>query len=479
LTVDPTLRRLGIGKPAAGIVGNAYQSDDVMGNALQQMRGAGPNAMLADAGPNSAKMLDQVVQEGGPATGIASRAVNTRANAANQTIQAEFDRRLGHPVAVGSGQEAIRTASAPARQQAYDAAYDLPIDYAGPQGRQIETLLGRVPHEAVNYANRLMRAEGQQSRQVRVNVGPDGTITFERMPDVRQLDYITRALRDVARGAEGQGAMGGTTQAGRAYNSLASELRANLRQAVPEYGTALDTAAGPIRETQAIEFGNRILSPSVTRDEVMMEARGMGGAELRTAAQGVRQHLDDIMANVKRVASDPELDARQGLAQLKEVSSNAAREKIAMLIGDQEANHLFTQMDQAMRAFELRARTATNSMTASRLFANEAKDAATGPGVPGLLMQGEFPKAGKRFISTMTGNTPERQLAQKQGINREIALALTGPRGAAAETYINDLMRANQRRLLSQNTANQAVRAGRMLAPLAANPTRRMLSENK
>ncbi len=50
-----------------------------------------------------------------------------------------------------------------------------------------------------------MQLEGNQSQQILARVGDDGAVTFERLPDVRQIDYITRALRQAAESGEGQG----------------------------------------------------------------------------------------------------------------------------------------------------------------------------------------------------------------------------------------------------------------------------------
>lgn len=472
-TVDPTLTRLGVSKPAANVVGSAFASDNTMGNAVPQMRSAGRTAMLADAGPNMSQLLDTTMQRGGPGADIARRAVENRATGANAALQGQLDRSLGQAVPVESGQQAIRQGTASARQAAYDTAYDQPIDYSAQHGQQIETLLNRVPHSAIERANSLMRVEGNASRQIMARIGDDGTVSYQRMPDVRQVDYITRGLNDVAQSAEGQGAMGGTNQVGRAYGGLSSQIRAHLRAAVPEYATALDTAAHPIRLAQALEFGQTVLSPTVTRDAVNMEVQGMGAAERQASAHGIRQQIDDIMSNVRMAASDPNMDARQALAGLKAVSSDAARAKISAVIGDAQAQPLFTQLDQAERAFNLRANVARNSATASRLMTQDIVNQATDPGVTGTLLQGDVPGAMKRMISTATGHTPIHEDAAKQRLYQEIAGMLTGPRGTNAESFIANVVNANQSRAAAQARASQIIGSGRMLAPAAAVPAQR------
>ena len=47
-------------------------------------------------------------------------------------------------------------------------------------------------------AERAMRREGQPSRQIMAKLDDAGNVVeYETLPDVRQIDYITRALNDV------------------------------------------------------------------------------------------------------------------------------------------------------------------------------------------------------------------------------------------------------------------------------------------
>ena len=140
---------------------------------------------------------------------------------------------------------------------AYELAYSKPIDYASEQGQNIENLINnQVPAAAVKDANDLMRLEGvPQSKQIMAKIADDGTVTYENKPDVMQVDYITRALNDIAKKQENAGAMGGITQKGAAYQNLAKNLRDILRGAVPEYGAAVDGAGRYIRQNNAFDAG--------------------------------------------------------------------------------------------------------------------------------------------------------------------------------------------------------------------------------
>jgi len=462
LTSDQALRQLGISRNAANVLLRQLGTDDTLtATGAARIREAGPNAMVADAGPAARNLLDTALERSGPGSTAAREAVEQRATQANQQLRGTLDQTMGAPVGVETRQAGIRAGTAPARQQAYDAAYNQPIDYSAPAGRQIEGLLGRVPQEAVNHANRLMRAEGQASRQFMVRQNPDGTVTFDVMPDVRQLDYMTRALNEVAQGAEGQGAMRGTTAAGRIYGDLSRQLRQNLRQSVPEYGTALDTAADPIRRIQATEFGATILDKGVTREQVAREIAGMSAAERRAAISGMRDQIDEVAANVKAMASDPNIDARQLREVLGSLTSQASGDKIAAVLGPSATRQFMGRVRESMRAMELRASVARNSRTFGRTATNEQVKAQLDPGVIGTALEGRPIDAARKFFQGLTGLTPERRLALEDQLYGEISNALTGVRGRAAEQYLRQLERA-----LRAQSAN--TRTGRAVGTLGA-----------
>lgn len=460
LSSDQALRRLGITRQAANVLIRQLSTDDtISATGAQRIRAGGPDAMLADAGQSASNLLDTALQRSGPGSTAAREAIEQRATAANRGLAREMDTTFGAAVGVETRQGGIRQGTAAARNNAYTAAYDLPIDYAAAPGRNIEGLMARVPQEAITQANRLMRGEGQASRQIRATLNADGTVSFDVMPDVRQLDYITRALNEVARGAEGQGAAFGTTAAGRIYGNLARDIRQNLRQAVPEYGVALDTAADPIRRIQAIEFGSTLLSRGVTREQVAQQLAGMGGAERRAVIQGVRDQIDEIVANVKAMASDPNVDARQLKEIAQTLSSGAARQKLSTVLGGGAARNFFTQVNRFARAAELRASVAVNSRTFGRSATDAQVKAMTEPGVIGSALEGQFGAAIRKAVQGITGATPERRLAMEDALYGEIARALTTVRGTQAEQMLLNLRRAIQAQSANRTGARAVGRA--------------------
>ncbi len=446
-TTNRDLTRMGLSRESGNILQRTLSSDGTLGGqGAANIASAGPRGMLADAGVNAAGTLDTVIQRGGTGATRAVNAVQERAGLANQDVGNALNQTLGRPQGLLSMEDNIRRSSAVPRHSAYETAYNTPINYASAEGRQLEEMLRRVPGAQINEANRLMQLNGERSQQILARIADDGTVTFERLPDVRQFDYITRALNQAAEAGEGAGALGGQTTLGRAYQGLSGDIRSTLRRAVPEYETALQTAAQPIRQREALRFGENVLNPQTTRDEVQRYAQGLTNPERQAVAAGIRSRIDEAVSNVQRVASDPNLDAREATKALRDLSSHAAREKVAAVIGQQQADRLFAQLDTAMRSLELRANTATNSKTFARLAVKEGIDQQTSPGGLGMLMQGSPIKGAQRIVQGLLGTTPEAGVARQDRIYNELAGALTGPRGAQAQQFMLDLADAYRRK---------------------------------
>jgi hypothetical protein len=435
-------RQVGMSPQAARFATETLQADDALGAGGARMAAAGDERMIADAGQSATNLLDFAIQSSGRAGRVATDAIDQRVARSSTAITKALDDALGKPQGVQSLRANIASSSAGARSAAYDGpqgAYAAPIDYASPKGRKLEELLKRLDQSDINAANNLMRAEGYQSKQIIARIGDDGTVTYQRMPDVRQIDYITRALNDRAAANAGLGALGGQTNAGRVYGNLSSDLRGATKDAVPEYETALNTAADPIRRSQAVEFGSTILRSSTTRDEVANQVFRMTPPERQAAQQGVRADIDEVLANVTRTVSDGDTVARESIAALRRLSSRASREKLALLLGQQEADQLLARVDEAATAFDLRANVANNSRTFQRQEMGRRVQQTTAPDGPlATMMRGEPLNAGKRAIQLMTGQTPEVALRQQDEIMTEVVRLLTA-RGLDADRALQVL----------------------------------------
>jgi len=452
-------QKLGLSRPSSDILRRTMQADDSLTQAGEdRVRAAGPDAMLADSGASARRVLDTAMQSSGPGGRVAREAIDSRVGRAGRDIDHALDQTFG-PTGAPVPQYG------PEVKQLYRRAYNAPINYASPEGQLVEMLVReRVPQSAITKANALMRAEGEGSRQILIDVGQNGAVTLRQMPDVLQIDYITRGLNNIAAEASGRGAIGGTTDEGRVYGKLSGELRSLVRQLVPEYGDALNAASGYIREGKAYQLGSAVLSSRTTRQDIADAIDGMSDIEVQRVREGLRQNIDDAIANVQRTVQDPNVDARESVAVLKSLSSRANREKVAMIVGD-AAPELFTKIDAASNAFDLRASVNNNSATFARQAMDRTMRAATDDGVINALRSGEvISKNGavSRMAQLLMGRTASDKQRIYDETQEELARALTGPnalqllttlRQGAARPEINEQSARRLGELLGRSTA--------------------------
>ncbi|MBN7764016.1 hypothetical protein JYP52_23035 [Nitratireductor aquibiodomus] len=380
-----------------------------------------------------------------------------------------LDDSFGEPAGVRRTETALREGSAPARHEAYEKAYSQPIDYASEAGRNLESLIARVEKAApgtISLANRLMAGEGVNSKQILASIGDDGSVTFRQLPDTRQIDYITRALNQMASSGDGAGALGGQTDVGRVMGNLARDIRNTLRTANPAYGDALATAATPIRQREALLLGQDLLNQKMPRDVVADQIAGMTEAELQHVRQGVRSHLDETLANARSTVTSPDAQANEARRALANLSSRAVRDKIALILPDEEARTFFEKIDGAAATFdpkrsglavyagakpdeEIRAllKTADPESAVAELV-TRAKSDPNGKALPGLkgafiseLMgkaaTGSFNDAGKPVLS---GRAMQNALADKR--TGAVASGLLSPdERARLDTIVEELGR--------------------------------------
>lgn len=350
-------------------VGHLMSADDLSHAGSRRIAQAGPEGMLADAGPTARGALDTAIQRAGPAADLANRRIGNRVSRESRRVTDTLDNTLGAPEGVTAARTRIREGSRTARSDAYGDAYAGRIDYNEPAARRmLETIRERVPPAAIREANRLMRAEGE-NRFLQIAWRQEGdNLVFEQAPNIRQIDYITRGLNSIAKKEDGKGSLGGTTQLGRAYSNLSRDIRNTARVIVPDYDTALRTAQDPIRRSSAVELGSKAIKSNMPRDEFAEAIEGMSAAELRHVASGMRSEIDEVTARATKTAGKADdMSAREAIAGLRKMSSRNVREKVAMVVGPAQARRMFRELDRIARSFELRADVATGSRTYGRM----------------------------------------------------------------------------------------------------------------
>jgi hypothetical protein len=308
-----------------------------------------------------------------------------------------------------------------------------------------------VKSAAIKEANEEMLSNGLANEQIMARIADNGDVTFTNPPNVIQLDYLKRALD--AKSQASLGELGKQTPASRRYARLASELKDATVNAVPEFGSALKIGGDKIAEENAFKLGRDMLSNRTEVEDVMMElGQTPSSAQLEAARLGLRSSFDKMLGDVKALPSDPNLDARQVLEAVKNMSSENSRKKARALMGP-DADAMFAQFDEAMQSATVRAALARNSATASRVAQKETIDQLTQPGVAGQAAQGEVVNTTKALIQAVTGQTSEYSAARRQKIYTDIARALTQKRGDDARIALQVLNKAMSGQALTDRQA--------------------------
>lgn len=440
--VDKIAADLKISKEAATVIRNVFDQGGDFAAASAALRKAGDEGMLADAGYAAQALLDASAQTGGQAGNIARSAIEDRMTRTGVALDKSLDTALGPaPIGPRTAVDAIAKKSAPARSLAYQTAYDAPINYASHNGRKIEEVINRISPDdmiaGITEANKEMLARGEVNQQIMAVIGDNGQVKFLReMPNVRQLDEIKKALQRIAYSPANTDAFGRLTGTGQRYNDLAGQLRDATAAAVPKYGAAVSIGGDKLAEERAFVLGRDLLSPKTEIEDIGL---GLGkkpsADQLASAKQGLRSYIDKIMGDVKSVASDPNIDARQVVKAVTDMSSDNARAKIKALMG-KEADKLLAQIDMAAQSAAVRAAMATNSKTAVRQYTQGAVKEMTEPGIIGKALAGEPLNASKELMQAVTGQTKELSVSQQQKIFGDIARALTQKKGASAQAAL-------------------------------------------
>lgn len=447
LDVRTIADEFGIDAAAARTVKKALLNDDLAA-ASARIGQLGDDAMLADAGPATQALLDAASKTGGKALATTREAVEGRATTVAQRLPGKLDDILGGVKGVKTAAREISQSTSAARQAAYDRAFSRAVNYADDAGRKIEDVFARIPsgtmQAAIKEANEEMQSLGIRNMQILADVADDGSVVFRQMPNVRQLDEIKKALGNQARDAVDK--FGRPTVQGLRYKRLAGELRDAIVEAVPDYKTALKLGGDKIQTDEALALGKSILFRNTTVEDVRAFMRQGVSRESRAAlAQGLRETIESSLSNVRRTITDPNVDAREAIQLVKELSSRANIDKVRLILGPTKANELISEMDKQATALLLRGAVARNSDTAIRTaIQGQVIDEAT----PGLVRQtignAGNPLEAARDVTRAIAGTDARSMNEaQQAVFAQIADALTrikGPDARRALVAVKDAM---------------------------------------
>jgi hypothetical protein len=426
---------------------------------IEKLRLGGSQGQIPDADDAISSLLDLIVITGGEGGSTVVQKVGGRA----QTVAAGVDSSLNRNIANlpkdkdGLSGDATMIAkelaqsTAPARTKAYTKAYNQKINYAGSDGKAINDVLALIPpdikKEAIKKANNMLIMKGMPLGQNGFDIAEDGvTIVMKNNPNMLQLDYIKRALGELAYGSPDIMKKSGLKVSGDAmmYNSLRAKLN-NVLKSIGKpkngesaYSQATRLGQDKITRQNALEIGGSILDPQVNRNTVSRIMADAGDAEKEMARLGLRGSIEDMLANVKATINSPNIDLNQMNTLLKTLSTDNVRGKLKILLGDQKAKSVFKTLEMAESALKLKATIAQGSQTASRGIAAGNVDEILNEGVINKMTNIQPVLAGQELLQkvlqakTITGK-------RKNLIMKELANALLGTKGLAARKQYREL----------------------------------------
>lgn len=437
---------LGISKEAAMVIKTTFaEAGGDLKTALRNIKMAGDRGMIADADTAAAVLLDAAGAAGGKASTIVGSNVRQRAKAEAADLGGYLDQSLSPLPTVGTNAAdvtdiatSIARSTAPAREAAYARAYSTPIDYSADTGKAVEEMISRIPPRylsaAINRANESMQMAGQRNLQIMAEIADDGTVVFREMPNVQQLDEIKKALGKVA--FEDKDQFGRPTADAVAALKLYRQLRDTIADAAPGYREAMDIASDKISLDNALDVGEKLLTTKITTRDAARMLQGSTESERNMAKLGVRSYIQEVTDRVKATVASPEVDINQLRKTLSELSSDASKKKLQILLGTKETQTLYKNLERANAALALRAAVAANSKTAIRQRVQQQVDELTDTGVLQTMLQGRPAAATQKGIQALTGATEEYGVEMQKRVFTDIARALSGIQGREAREAV-------------------------------------------
>lgn len=466
LDVRAIMDEFGVSAPAARMVREALDNDD-LDAAAARLGQLGDDAMLADAGPATGALIDAASKTGGKALKVTREAAAGRSDEIGTRLPARLNAILGQPRGTNEAAREIADRTAPARKSAYDRAYAKPVDYASDKGRNVEGVLARIPAKtlkaAIDEANDAMTEaaeSGVSVRQIMAEIGDDGSVSFREMPNVQQLDEIKKALDNIGKEAVDQ--FGRPTAQGRRARRLAKDLRTTLGDAVPEYRAALKVGGDKIQQDDALDMGRKLLFQNTTLEDVRdFMAQGLSAEARDMMRQGLRNTIESSMSRVRRTISDPNVDAREAMQLVKELSSRDNIAKVKLALGDAKAKALIEELDRAATALIFRGAVARNSDTAIRTAIQSKGREEVAPGLlRRILGKGGNPLEGARELTeSLVGIDPRSLSEAEKRLWTEIAESLTSIKGDDARRALDTVRRAMAGQPMREQEARQVARA--------------------
>jgi len=471
-----------ISTDAARLVKDAFSSGASLDDAVARIRSAGDQGMIADAGTAADHLLDAAAATTPAASEATQQVVGNRAAAASRSITETMDETLGvTPTGNKEAFKEISQKSAADRSDAYKTAYGKAVDYSSAAGMKIEEVLSRINpkalQNAISEANDDMLADGVSNPQIMAIIGENGKVSFKEMPNVQQLDYMKRALNAMADDLTDP-LTGSVQSSGRRFIKLSKELRAAIGDAVPEYNVAVKLGGDKILEDNALKLGGVLLDKKTKRETVEYLAKASVD-ERAAASQGVRNQIENTLADVQASLATPDVDIKESQKLLANLSSRANLEKLAFIIGPKGVADMMEKLEMVRRALTLQQAVAKNSATAGRQSLQRIGDAALNAGPKNVAMKGKPLAAMQETIMLALGTDAKSQAARSSAMFGDVIKALTNMRGEEAVKALELMTKViNKQIQITDKDADNIARLILSQAPATAVISGRQLNED-
>ena len=449
---------LGLSPEAARVAGAARQFQEGADIAAPSRP-----ASLAETSPEMRSLLDVSVSVPSAGRREAMDLVNTQAREAAEGLNTTLNATLGEPSNVRLAQRELMRDTAQEREQLYADAYNTVYDMDSPQASRLAELVDRVDDDILRAANRLMSREGMRSNQMRFVEDANGNIIdIEEMPDIRQIDYITRALQSRA------GTLGAAPEDVRTFGALLRDIRNTADELAPAYREARSRAAEVIGEREAMSFGEQVLSAGLKRGDVQIGIENMTAGELNNVRSGMRQYIDDVMARVSRPLDPEGQEAAEAVRALRSLTSREAQDKIRLVLGDEAGDAFIESLQNAVEPLSMRA-VGAGSQTAPRIFAERAIQEGAEPGMIGRLETGQTSL--QQEAAGLLGAGGEAASERAVGVTSQIAPFVARQRSPESLARLRELLgQVPAAARLPENILRAGIRGG-SVAGIAAGPT--------
>ena len=461
--IDEIQKAFNIGKSSAEMLKTTVMnSGEDLATVLKKMRLGGTQAMIADATEATKTLVDMIAASGNEAAEIISKTILQRSQTAAASLEKSLDKNIatlpnmpGTNIKDGIKQDArvvaenIAIKSAPARTKAYTKAYNTKVDYNSDAGIKVLDVLKRTPdglkQAAVKEANDILQMEGKEIGQMVLTVGDDGLLKFVTQPNMMQLDYIKRALSELAYDPLK------VTGLSKAAGNMRYQLTTALKELNPAYAKALKLGQENITRQNAVDIGENALkgTTSVAQLSKLLSDKNIGKEERDMVAMGFRASLDRIMGNVRATAnSGADVQAMKKL--LGDFSSPNARKKLRLLIPDDKSyKAVIKELDKTHAALSLQNAVNINSKTYTRTVMNEAVEEQAAGGVVKTLLRGEVVPAVSKLINKVL-KSKEITDRDRAIIMKELAQVMVEQRGGKAVKAFTDLYNAFKNKAMNE-----------------------------